>query len=264
MMSEDQVSESWCSVQFPCETTLVSQVPRAAVDERVCDWLSALEPGKWTVAYEPHGQPAGRLQCVDLEPSPQTQTQQPRSLSDASLRDFLRGVYRPTFADKPTGGARLSAPDSLVEPMGGERLSASDSAVVCAAKERASKTRQRRRKVGWAAERLDARAARDALGAAQADVEPARDSASSRPRRDAPGPAAEPPAAVESEAEFLSHAFHHFVAFQPLDFAARAPAQDTGAPGVLASAAVAGMANIRAYFSGMLDEFAHHESLFIQ
>ncbi|KAJ2848635.1 hypothetical protein IWW36_003185 [Coemansia brasiliensis] len=294
----DAISDSWCSVHFPPSQVVEATnrpVPASAKADWVADWLTSLQNNTklHSVHYEPQTsqhQQQSLLCAVDLNEaassSNSSEYRKPqRSLSDASLADFLkcRGSCRPSFLDHKS---------SYREPKMRAKLSASESEVSCpksrsawkSVAKRAQCQQQYRRHVGWVAKRLD----KSSLCESQEDVYCIGDKTNkeaslncmssgikSRERvmngADSVNPSSI--ATAEGSAEFLSHAIHHFVAFQPLDFVPRSPVPPAGSVSTdtdvsLANTAVsvasAGLANIRSYFSGIMDEFSREDAVFIQ
>ncbi|KAJ2658416.1 hypothetical protein IW148_004703 [Coemansia sp. RSA 1199] len=249
MDTADLVSESWCSVHYPVEEPERQPGPalNRTKDQRVTAWLQTLP-----VCYEPVAAPTRALHAVELSAE-----RRHRSLSDASLADFLRcrGVHRPSFMDhhKKLRRADLSASDPTVS------------------------TRQNKvqRPVGWTATRVDASAVHGITvhstavhGSAvhsttvHGSADTAYNSEHIHPPRQATAAPHAKPKAAEGGAEFLGQALADFVAFQPLDFGLRSPEVVHGPS--LANIASAGLANIRTYLSSMFDEFAHNDTIFIQ
>ncbi|KAJ1757355.1 hypothetical protein GGH19_004976 [Coemansia sp. RSA 1807] len=242
MDTTDLVSESWCSVHYPVEEPVKQPVPalNRTKDQRVAAWLQTLP-----VCYEPVAAPSRALHAVELSAE-----RRHRSLSDASLADFLRcrGVHRPSFMDQHKEPRRAD-------------LSASDP-TVSTRQNRQSKVR---RPVGWTATRVDTSAVHGSVvhntavhGKADTAYDPEHIHLT---RQSTAAPHAKPKAA-EGGAEFLGQALADFVAFQPLDFGLRSPEVVHGPS--LVNIASAGLANIRTYLSSMFDEFAHSDTIFIQ
>ncbi|KAJ2449438.1 hypothetical protein EV183_004895 [Coemansia sp. RSA 2336] len=278
--SIDAMSESWCSVHFP-PSQIVETPPLAtsAKADWVADWLLSLQTNAklHAVHYEPQSsQQQASLCAVNLDETAAStkHTRLQRSASDASLADFLkcRGPCRPSFLDH-RGSYRESQ----------AKLSASDSAMpkpraAWASVRQPQCQQQRRRHVGWVAERLDESSLCESQHGHLADNVADKEAGSARMPREIKAPAVDEPksagpssiATAQGSAEFLSQAIHHFVAFQPLDFVPRSPVAPAGSGSAetLANAAVsvasAGLANIRSYFSGIMDEFTREDALFIQ
>ncbi|KAJ2350027.1 hypothetical protein IWW50_006023 [Coemansia erecta] len=269
METADHISESWCSVHYPDEPT-EQHAPalKCTKDQRVADWLQTLHTAQLpSVRYEQTSAPKRMLHAVEL--SIDTRRARQRSLSDASLADFLscRGPHRPSFLDQRRPASldcgrpaplEYSRPSLTVQHKQSRRakLSASDPAV---SKQRTPK--KPRRRVGWTATRLDGSTTHDYTGSQHAHTHSHPDRAAATPQS-RPSEAEHAEAKAEGSAEFLGHAFQHFVAFQPLDFAPRSPEAAHGPS--LANIASAGLASIRTYLSGMLDELSRDDAMFIQ
>ncbi|KAJ1862258.1 hypothetical protein LPJ78_004839 [Coemansia sp. RSA 989] len=284
--SIDAMSESWCSVHFPpsqiVEATTKPLTANAKADW-VADWLVSLQTNAklHAVHYEPQpSQQQTSLCAVDLDEVSSSNTSSKyrkpqRSVSDASLADFLkcRGPCRPSFLDHKS---------SYRESKARAKLSASDSAVSYSKSRSAWKSakklqnqQQRRRHVGWVAERLDKGSLYESRHGDSIDnVTGSKCKSSGKMYEraiDEPDSASSSSiATAQGSAEFLSQAIHHFVAFQPLDFVPRSPVAPAGSvstetpANTAVSAASAGLASIRSYFSGIMDEFTREDAMFIQ
>ncbi|KAJ2722686.1 hypothetical protein GGI07_003149 [Coemansia sp. Benny D115] len=212
----DAVSESWCSVQYPAENLqqakASSSLPSIPPQQRVADWIQQSCLSRTSVYYEPSGTVA-------------VQFQRRRSLGEASLQDFLgcSGPYRPSFMDH-----RVSNKYALLERQSTQ--SGSSSARVNAKKstQHGGKTTKGRSSTSRPSPAASATSSMH-VGVISTGTS-SRCSASAERRqqnvgRCRPGRevAAVPTntasiAAAEGDADFLSHAFHRFVSFQPMDF----------------------------------------------
>ncbi|KAJ1663069.1 hypothetical protein IW140_005892 [Coemansia sp. RSA 1813] len=147
-----------------------------------------------------------------------------RSLSDVSLADFLQcaSPYRPSFMNNPRGSNHCTR--------GPCKQSDKTPAVVAVPRTRSEDCIRRRK----------------SSEQAPADNEPLKYEAMAASL------------AATGDAEFLSHALCHFVAFQPLDFVAYQPSQPPPSPAASDEAMQKATAGLWSYIAGIFDDYSHN------